>query len=208
MEEKLAEPVEEEDPDNPWAGIKDDLPPPFPCEVLSHTLEPEVSDDESQESKPKKYVTWEEPRKKPKYHLTEFQIKQRFHFVNKLHDTMVAPGKTIFLSSIISSIGPIEVEWRLNGRLLHNTSRKELFFQRHRNVASIEIQNARGIDSGKYTITAISEICGSITDECEVVVKVPVKETADQPPTFTRIITGIRFYKCMNLNKKFFGIKL
>lgn len=163
--------------------------------------------DELYVSKRRRQQPQRDTRRKPKYHITDHRLKNSLYFVNKLHNMTIAPGKTITMQSIISSIDPIRTEWRRNGRLLSETPRTEMFFNKRTNVASIEIRKCRLQDNGKYTCIAISDLCGEVEDECEITVEKPKIETADQPPTFTRLITGIRFYKCLNLNKKYFGTK-
>ena len=135
-------------------------------------------------------------KRKPKFHISEYQLKKKFYFVNKLYNLGVPSGRTFRLQSVISSIDPITVEWRRNGRLLSNTPRTSIVTDAKTNVSIVEVTRTRLQDNGRYSCTATSGFCGTITDECDVSIYLPQpQDTGDQPPTFTRLITGINFYR-------------
>lgn len=135
---------------------------------------------------------------RPKFYITDFQLRKKFFFVNKLIDVELLKGKTLRLESISSSLGPVTAEWRFNGRLLSNTARRQIEFYPRKNFAAIEIENTRVQDSGTYTVTFYNDYTEPLIDSCKVNIFVAQpKETADQPPTFTRLLTGINHYKLL-----------
>ena len=135
-------------------------------------------------------------KRKPKFHISEYQLKKKFYFVNKLYNLGVPSGRTFRLQSVISSIDPITVEWRRNGRLLSNTPRTSIVTDAKTNVSIVEVTRTRLQDNGRYSCTATSDFSGTITDECDVSIYLPQpQDTGDQPPTFTRLLTGINFYR-------------
>lgn len=145
-----------------------------------------------------------EPQRKPKFHINEYILKQKFYFVNKLHDLRVIQGKEFHLQSVVASLDLPVVEWRRNGRRLNSTLRTEVFFNPRTNVSTVTVSDARSQDSGTYTVTVISPVGGTITDQCEITVYVPSTEVVTDKvlrPTFTRIITGINFFRLLRIAK-------
>lgn len=212
VEEVAEEPepiVEEEQPVEPPAPVVE-APPPAPAEPEFEPIwddivdedptdeygkppeEPEVYAEEPQE--PVKKDTVEHPiiLRKPKYQITDFQLRRKFFMVNKLVNVEQLKGTTLKLESFSASVGPITCEWRHNGRLIHApTARKNIYFYSIRNQAVLEIENTRVQDSGTYTCTHYNNYTEPLIDSCKVTITVPkVAERADQPPTFTRLLTG------------------
>lgn len=138
---------------------------------------------------------------RPKFYITDFQLRKKFHFVNKLFDIEMMKGKTLRMESFSASIGPISCEWHHNGRLVTApTYRKSIEFHKTRNMTVLEIENVRVQDSGTYTVTHYNNYTEPLIDSCKVLITVPQpKETADQPPTFTRLLTGINHYRVIKL---------
>lgn len=130
--------------------------------------------------------------RRPKFYITDFQLRKKFYFVNKLIDVELLKGKTLRIQSISSSVGPVTCEWRHNGRLIHApTARKTIEFYPRKNQCILEIENTRVLDSGTYTCTHYNDYTEPLIDSCKVTITVPKPlETADQPPTFTKILTG------------------
>jgi hypothetical protein len=135
--------------------------------------------------------------RRPKFYITDFQLRKKFYFVNKLIDVEMLKGKTLRMQSVSSSIGPVTCEWRHNGRLIKApTARKTIEFYPRKNQTILEIENTRVQDSGTYTVTVYNDYTEPLIDSCKVMITVPKpKETADQPPTFTRLLTGINHYR-------------
>lgn len=135
--------------------------------------------------------------RRPKFYITDFQLRKKFYFVNKLIDVEMLKGKTLRMQSVSSSIGPVTCEWRHNGRLIKApTARKTIEFYPRKNLTILEIENTRVQDSGTYTVTVYNDYTEPLIDSCKVMITVPKpKETADQPPTFTRLLTGINHYR-------------
>ncbi|CRL00790.1 CLUMA_CG014043, isoform B [Clunio marinus] len=129
--------------------------------------------------------------RRPKFYITDFQLRKKFYFVNKLIDVELLKGKTLTMQSLSSSIGPVTCEWRHNGRLIKApTARKTIEFYPRKNLTILEIENTRVLDSGTYTVTVYNDYTEPLIDSCKVMITVPKpKETADQPPTFTRLLT-------------------
>lgn len=139
--------------------------------------------------------------RRPKFSITDFQLRKKFYFVNKLIDAEIMKGKTLRMQSLSSSIGPVTCEWRHNGRLVKApTARKSIEFYPIRNQAILEIENLRVQDSGTYQCIHYNNYTEPLIDSCKIIVTVPQpKETADQPPTFTRLLTGINHYRFIKL---------
>lgn len=139
--------------------------------------------------------------RRPKFYITDFQLRKKFYFVNKLIDVEMLKGKTLRMQSVSSSIGPVTCEWRHNGRLIKApTARKTIEFYPRKNQIILEIENTRVQDSGTYTVTVYNDYTEPLIDSCKVLITVPQpKETADQPPTFTRLLTGINHYRLIKL---------
>lgn len=139
--------------------------------------------------------------RRPKFYITDFQLRKKFYFVNKLIDVEMLKGKTLRMESLSSSMGPVTCEWRHNGRLIKApTARKTIEFYSIRNQSVLEIENTRVQDSGTYTVTVYNDYTEPLIDSCKVNIIVPQpKETADQPPTFTRLLTGINHYRLIKL---------
>lgn len=146
--------------------------------------------------------------RRPKFYITDFQLRKKFYFVNKLIDIELLKGKTLRLQSISSSCGPVTCEWRHNGRIIHApTARKTIEFYPRKNQAILEIENTRVLDSGTYTCIHYNNYTEPLIDSCKVTITVPKPmETADQPPTFTKLLTGtchfklLKIYSCNNYN--------
>lgn len=138
---------------------------------------------------------------RPKFYITDFQLRKKFHFVNKLFDIQMMKGKTLRMESYSASIGPVSCEWHHNGRLVTApTYRKSIEFHKTRNMTVLEIENVRVQDSGTYTVTHYNNYTEPLIDSCKVLITVPQpKETADQPPSFTRLLTGINHYRVIRL---------
>lgn len=139
--------------------------------------------------------------RRPKFYITDFQLRKKFYFVSKLINVELMKGKTLRMQSISSSVGPVTCEWRHNGRLVKApTARKYIEFYPRKNMTVLEIENTRVQDSGTYTCTHYNDYTEPLIDSCKVVITVPQpKETADQPPTFTRLLTGINHYRLIKL---------
>lgn len=139
--------------------------------------------------------------RRPKFYITDFQLRKKFFFVNKLIDVEMMKGKTLRMESFSASIGPVTCEWRHNGRLVKApTARKYIEFYPRKNMTVLEIENVRVQDSGTYTVTHYNDYTEPLIDSCKVIITVPQpKETADQPPTFTRLLTGINHYRLIKL---------
>lgn len=139
--------------------------------------------------------------RRPKFYITDFQLRKKFYFVSKLIDVELMKGKTLRMQSISSSIGPVTCEWHHNGRLVKApTARKYIEFYTRKNMTVLEIENTRVQDSGTYTCTHYNNYTEPLIDSCKVMITVPQpKETADQPPTFTRLLTGINHYRLIKL---------
>lgn len=139
--------------------------------------------------------------RRPKFYITDFQLRKKFFFVNKLIDVEMMKGKTLRMESFSASIGPVTCEWRHNGRLVKApTARKSIEFYTRKNMTVLEIENVRVQDSGTYTVTHYNDYTEPLIDSCKVLITVPQpKETADQPPTFTRLLTGINHYRLIKL---------
>lgn len=134
--------------------------------------------------------------RRPKFYITDFQLKKKFYFVNKLIDVEMVKGKTLRLESMCSTLGPVTCEWRFNGRVLGNTLRRTIEFYPRKNFTSVEIENARVQDSGTYVVAFFTNYTEPLIDICKVNIIAPKPvEVADQPPTFTRLLTGISHYK-------------
>lgn len=135
--------------------------------------------------------------RRPKFYITDFQLRKKFYFVSKLIDVELLKGKTLRLQSLSASIGPVTCEWHHNGRLVKSpTARKYIEFYTRKNMTVLEIENTRVQDSGTYTCTHYNDYTEPLIDSCKVIITVPQpKETADQPPTFTRLLTGINHYR-------------
>ena len=109
-------------------------------------------------------------------------------------------GKTLRLESFAAALGKVTVEWRFNGRIIGETHRRTIEFNPHRNLTVLEIENTRVQDSGTYSVVFYNDFTEPLIDACKVNIIVPKPlETADQPPTFTRLITGINHYKLLKL---------
>lgn len=141
--------------------------------------------------------------RRPKFYITDFQLRKKFYLVIKLIDVELLKGKTLRMQSVSSSIGPVTCEWRHNGRLLKApTARKTIEFYPRKNQTILEIENTRVQDSGTYTVTIYNDYTEPLIDSCKVNIIVPQpKETADQPPTFTRLLTGINHFRLIKLSK-------
>lgn len=139
--------------------------------------------------------------RRPKFYITDFQLRKKFYIVIKLTDIELMKGKTLRMQSVSSSIGPVTCEWRHNGRLVHApTARKTIEFYPRKNQTILEIENTRVQDSGTYTVTIYNDYTEPLIDTCKVTITVPQpKETADQPPTFTRLLTGINHYRLIKI---------
>jgi hypothetical protein len=139
--------------------------------------------------------------RRPKFYITDFQLRKKFYFVNKLIDIELLKGKTLRLQSISSSCGPVTCEWRHNGRLIHApTARKTIEFYPRKNQAILEIENTRVLDSGTYTCIHYNNYTEPLIDSCKVTITVPKPmETADQPPTFTKLLTGTCHFKLLKI---------
>lgn len=139
--------------------------------------------------------------RRPKFYITDFQLRKKFYFVSKLIDVEIMKGKTLRMQSLSSSIGPVTCEWRHNGRLVKApTARKSIEFYPIRNQAILEIENLRVQDSGTYTCIHYNDYTEPLIDSCKVIVTVPQpKETVTVPPTFTRLLTGINHYRLIKL---------
>ena len=171
------------------APPKDPTPEPEPEPVPEPVVEPVVEEEPVVED----FVV---KKRKPKFHISEYQLKKKFYFVNKLYNLGVPSGRTFRLQAIVSSIDPITFEWRRNGRLLSNTPRTSIVTNPKTNVSILEVTRSRLQDNGRYTCNVTSEFSGIITDECDVSIYLPQpQDTGDQPPTFTRLLTGINFYR-------------
>lgn len=135
--------------------------------------------------------------RRPKFYITDFKLRKSFFFVNKLMDMEMLKGKTLRIQSVSASIGPVTCEWRHNGRLIKApTARKSIEFYTRKNMTVLEIENTRVQDSGTYTVTHYNDYTEPLIDSCKIQIIVPQpKETADQPPTFTRLLTGINHYR-------------
>lgn len=139
--------------------------------------------------------------RRPKFYITDFQLRKKFFMVNKLIDVEMMKGKTLRMESFSASIGPVTCEWRHNGRLVKApTARKYIEFYTRKNMTVLEIENVRVQDSGTYTVTHYNDYTEPLIDSCKVIITVPQpRETADQPPTFTRLLTGINHYRLIKL---------
>lgn len=138
--------------------------------------------------------------KRPKFYITDFQLRKKFYFVNKLIDVELVKGKTLRLESFAAALGKVTVEWRFNGRIVGDTHRRTIEFNPHRNLTVLEIENTRVQDSGTYSVVFYNDYTEPLIDACKVNIIVPKPlETADQPPTFTRLLTGINHYKLLKL---------
>jgi Immunoglobulin I-set domain len=134
--------------------------------------------------------------RKPKFYITDFQLRKKFFFVNKLIDVDLEKGKTLRIESITSSLGPVTVEWRFNGRLISSTVRRTIEFFPRKNFTAVEIENTRVQDSGTYQVTFYNNYTEPLMDFCKVNIFVPQpKEVMHQPPTFTRVLTGINHFR-------------
>lgn len=138
--------------------------------------------------------------RRPKFYITDFQLRKKFYFVNKLIDVELVKGKTLRLESFSAALGKVTVEWRFNGRIIGETHRRTIEFNPHRNLTVLEIENTRVQDSGTYSVVFYNDFTEPLIDACKVNIIVPkLLETADQPPTFTRLLTGINHYKLLKL---------
>lgn len=138
--------------------------------------------------------------RRPKFYITDFQLKKKFFFVNKLIDVELVKGKTLRLESITSSLGPVTVEWRFNGRIIGNTVRRTIEFFPRKNFTAVEIENTRVQDSGNYTVTFYNNYTEPLIDTCKVNIIVPKPaEVVQQPPTFTRLLTGTKYFKFIKI---------
>lgn len=198
-EEQPAEAVEEQAADE---ELQVDIE-----ETGAYALEPEPEYDNVVEEEYEPYVRKvpevEHPiiLRRPKFYITDFQLRKKFFFVNKLMDIEMLKGKTLRMQSISASVGPVTCEWRHNGRLIKApTARKTIEFYTRKNMTVLEIENTRVLDSGTYTVTHYNDYTEPLIDTCKVMITVPQpKETAHQPPTFTRLLTGINHYRLLKL---------
>lgn len=200
--------VEEKAPTPPPPEpVKEPTPPPAEPEFepIWDIVEEDPTDEYGQPpEEPEIYYPCEpdEPKKdttehpiilrKPKYNITDFQMRRKFFMVNKLVDITQLKGTTLRMQSISASIGPITCEWRHNGRVIRApTARKSIEFYSIRNKSILEIENTRVQDSGTYTCVHYNNYTEPLIDSCKVTITVPqIPERADQPPTFTRLLTG------------------
>lgn len=201
-------PAEEEVPAEAEQTAEEALAEPEPeaaAEVLeeegAYGEEPQIEEEPYRE--PSEPYVRKEPEvehpiilRRPKFYITDFQLRKKFYFVNKLIDVEMLKGKTLRMQSVSSSIGPVTCEWRHNGRLIKApTARKTIEFYPRKNQTILEIENTRVQDSGTYTVTVYNDYTEPLIDSCKVLITVPQpKETADQPPTFTRLLTGINHH--------------
>lgn len=202
-EEKI---VEEEAPPPP-APVEEPAPPAEPeFEPIWEIIEEDPTDEygapleeedeivEEEQEPEKKGPVVEHPiiLRKPKFYITDFQMRRKFFMVNKLIDIVQLKGTTLRMQSISASIGPVTCEWKHNGRVIHApTARKTIEFYTRKNQSILEIENTRVLDSGTYTCTHYNNYTEPLVDSCKVTITVPqVPERADQPPTFTRLLTG------------------
>lgn len=228
VEEPEVPPVEEQPPPAEEVIVKEPSPepavepideqPPQETEVAvegenqeeAYGFDAEVEDNISQveEYQPSEPYVRKEPEvehpiilRRPKFYITDFQLRKKFFFVNKLYDIELLKGKTLRLESLSSSIGKVTCEWRHNGRLIKApTARKTIEFYSIRNQSVLEIENTRVLDSGTYTVTVYNDYTEPLIDSCKVLITVPKpKETADQPPYITRLLTGINHYRMIKL---------
>lgn len=227
VEEKIKTPSPEKEPTPPPAEpepVPEPEPEPEPVkeeEVVEEVVPEELKEDEFDEnaygvdpeteyqpSVISSADTWiptykrdeiEHPiiLRRPKFYITDFQLRKKFFFVNKLIDMDLLKGKTLRIQSVSASIGPVTCEWRHNGRLIKApTARKSIEFYTRKNMTVLEIENTRVQDSGTYTVTHYNDYTEPLIDSCKIQIVVPQpKETADQPPTFTRLLTGINHYR-------------
>lgn len=134
--------------------------------------------------------------KRPKFHITEYQLRKKFQFVNKLIDVELVKGKTLRLESFIACLGKVSPEWRFKGRVISSTVRRTIEYNPHRNLTAIEIENTRLQDSGVYSVVWYNDYTEPMIDSCRVNITLPKSaETFEQAPTFTRLLTGINCYK-------------
>lgn len=143
--------------------------------------------------------------RRPKFYITDFQLQKKFYFVNKLMDIELLKGKTLRLESISSSMGPVTAEWRFNGRIIGNTARRTIEFWPRKNNTAVEIENTRVQDSGNYTVTFYNNFTEPLIDTCKVTIVVPKPaEVVHQPPTFTRLLTGTKYFKFIKIYQRDF----
>lgn len=210
--EKAPEPVPEPEPQ----VVEQEIEVPEAEEVIEQppeeidegawcveSQEPDAQIEEEYEPYVRKEPEVEHPiiLRRPKFYITDFQLRKKFYFVSKLIDVELLKGKTLRMQSLSSSIGPVTCEWRHNGRLIKApTARKSIEFYTRKNQTILEIENTRVQDSGTYTVIHYNDYTEPLIDTCKVNIIVPQpKETADQPPTFTRLLTGINHYRLIKL---------
>lgn len=120
-------------------------------------------------------------------------------------DIELLKGKTLRLESISSSMGPVTAEWRFNGRIIGNTARRTIEFWPRKNNTAVEIENTRVQDSGNYTVTFYNNFTEPLIDTCKVTIVVPKPaEVVHQPPTFTRLLTGTKYFKFIKIYQRDF----
>jgi hypothetical protein len=211
--EKIPEPEPEPEPEPVPVVEEEPAAPEQPAEEEEQVEDnaygyeepqtPQVEEEEEYEPWVRKEPEVEHPiiLRRPKFYITDFQLRKKFHFVNKLLDVELLKGKTLRMQSVSASIGPVTCEWRHNGRLIKApTARKSIEFYTRKNMTVLEIENTRVLDSGTYTVTHYNDYTEPLIDSCKVTITVPQpKETADQPPTFTRLLTGINHYRLIKL---------
>lgn len=202
--DEAAAPVDEEPPQETGIAVEEGN------QEEAYVFDAEVGDNISQveEYQPSEPFVRKEPEvehpiilRRPKFYITDFQLRKKFFFVNKLYDIELLKGKTLRLESLSSSIGKVTCEWRHNGRLIKApTARKTIEFYSIRNQSVLEIENTRVLDSGTYTVTVYNDYTEPLIDSCKVLITVPKpQETADQPPYITRLLTGINHYRMIKL---------
>ncbi|KAG5676322.1 hypothetical protein PVAND_006168 [Polypedilum vanderplanki] len=128
--------------------------------------------------------------RRPKFHITEYQLRKKFQFVNKLIDVELVKGKTLRLESFIACLGKVTPEWRFKGHVISSTVRRTIEYNPHRNLTAIEIENTRLQDSGVYSIVWYNDYTEPMIDSCRVNIILPkTAETFEHAPTFTRLLT-------------------
>ncbi|XP_070504254.1 muscle M-line assembly protein unc-89-like [Chironomus tepperi] len=191
--EPVVEPVAEPEPEASTEIQAENLPTEKPAfkppefedfEPKNRDYEPDVV--RMRQEDPEFPYIW----KRPKFYITDFQLRKKFYFVNKLIDVEMVKGKTLRLESFAAALGKVTVEWRFNGRIIGETHRRTIEFNPHRNLTVLEIENTRVQDSGTYSVVFYNDYTEPLIDACKVNIIVPKPlETADQPPTFTRLLT-------------------
>jgi hypothetical protein len=183
------------------------LPPSDPYETYEEPAEIIYYDEYHPIEIQRKLSDPEYPRilRRPKYYITDFQLKKKFFFVNKLIDVELMKGKTLRIESMCATVGPVTAEWRFNGRLIGNTARRTIEFFPRKNFSAVEIENTRVQDSGNYTVTFYNNYTEPLIDTCKVNIIVPKPaEVVQQPPTFTRLLTGTKYFKFIKIYKNDF----